>query len=362
LIGTGLMVNSFSRIRSAELGFDPDGLLLMTYSLPQTSFPTARSRFEHGREVVEHLRQQPGFGAVATIESPQLAAFAPPRAVTKTGPRGAGLWGVSSGYVETVGLRLVEGRDFTEAEARAQAPVVIVSESIARAFWPGQSALGRKLDVSNVQPLTVIGVVRDIRPGYASAVQASAYRPMPADDIRIVSIIARVSGDATSLAAVMRTEAQRLAPGAVIPRPQPLTDALARDVADNTFQTGLFAVFGLLGLLVCVIGVYGVTGYSVGGRTREMGIRLALGARPEQLKRLIVAQSAIPLVVGLLFGLGGAWVLARQLESLLYEVRARDAVTYAAVVGVLLIAGLVAAYLPARRAGRVDPIIALRTE
>jgi ABC-type antimicrobial peptide transport system permease subunit len=218
------------------------------------------------------------------------------------------------------------------------------------------------VDLPKAPGSVVIAVVKDIRPGYGSSVRPSVYAPLNSQQFRSMTIFARTSGDPLALAAAMRTEAQRLDPRVVIPRPEPLTVTLASDLADTAFQATLFGMFGLLGVVIAAVGIYGVMGYWVGTRMREMGVRLALGATPEQLRGLVVRQASVPLLAGLCAGLAGAFALTRRLESLLYGVTPNDPVTLGSVFLILLLVGLGAAYLPARHAARVDPVLALRAE
>jgi hypothetical protein len=261
-----------------------------------------------------------------------------------------------------MGIRLMEGRDFSEVEVRTDAPVALVSESVARALWPGQSAVGKVLAAEKLPPLTIIGVARDVRRGYGEQIRPAVYRPIARERNRRASIMARTTGDPSALGTTMRTIVQRLDPRIVVPTPLTVGETLNRGIADPQFQTSLFALFGVVGLLVSAVGIYGVMAHWVSSRNRELGVRLALGAQPAQLGRLVIRQASVPLLAGLACGLFGAFVLTKRLQSLLYGVTPTDPLTLTAVVIILLTVGLAAAYVPARRAARVDPIVALRAE
>jgi ABC-type antimicrobial peptide transport system permease subunit len=177
-----------------------------------------------------------------------------------------------------------------------------------------------------------------------------------------MSIIARSAGHPDALGQAMRTVVQRLDPRIVVPKPLTVGETLNLGIVDPQFQTTLFALFGIVALLVSAVGIYGVMAHWVSSRSRELGVRLALGAEPARLRRLVIRQASIPLFAGLACGLLGAFLLTKRLQSLLYGVTPNDPLTLAAVVVVLVAVGLAAAYVPARRAERVDPIVALRAE
>jgi predicted lysophospholipase L1 biosynthesis ABC-type transport system permease subunit len=259
-------------------------------------------------------------------------------------------------------MRLVEGRDFLDSEVRTDAPVAVISGSVARALWPGQPAVGKTLTAEKLPALTVIGVASDVRSGYGRDIRPAVYRPLVRGRTRWMTIVARKLGGPSPLKQAMRTTVQRLDPRIVVPAPMTVADTLARDIADHQFQTSLFALFGIVGLLVSAVGIYGVMAHWVSSRTRELGVRLALGAEPTALRWLVIRQASMPLAAGLAAGLLGAFVLTKRLQSLLYGVTPHDPATLGAAVAILLIVGLSAAYVPARRAARVDPIIALRAE
>lgn len=188
------------------------------------------------------------------------------------------------------------------------------------------------------------------------------YRLISRDGFQGTTLVARGPGDPAALATAMRTIVQRLDPQLVVPRARTVRETLFLSIRDTQFQTMLFALFGIAGLLVAAIGIYGVMAHWVNARTREIGIRLALGADPGRLKALVVRQAAVPLTVGLVLGLGGAPAVGRQLQSLMYEITPQDPATLAITALALLAVGLLAAYVPARRAARIDPRVALRAE
>jgi predicted permease len=359
LAGTALTTNSLIRRRTIDLGVENRDVVQLRFALGTSRYPRERA-FDFNQRVLDEVRQLPGVEAAA-IDFPQIGSTVPwMHAVGEGIPYHTGVWGVTTGYFQTMGMRLVEGRDFSESEVRTDAPVAVISESVARALWPGQPAAGKTLTAAKLPALTVIGVARDVRSGYGRDIRPAVYRPLVRGRNRWMTIIARSAGGPGPLGQAMRTIVQRLDPRIVVPKPLTVADTLARDIADHQFQTSLFALFGLVGLLVSAVGIYGVMAHWVSSRTRELGVRLALGAEPAGLQRLVIRQASIPLAAGLAAGLLGAFVLTKRLQSLLYGVTPNDPLTLTAVVVILLTVGLAAAYVPARRAARVDPIITLR--
>lgn len=368
LVATALTANSLIRRRTIDIGFEHKDVVQLRYALPTSRYPTAGQVFDFNTRVLDEVRRLPGVEAGA-IDFPQIGGTAPwMHAVADGIPKATGVWGVMPGYFQTTGIQLLEGRDLTDADVRADAPVAIVSESVARALWPEQRAEGKLLSAAKLPPLTVIGVVRDVRSGYggssgyAGQLRPAVYRPLARGRNRWMVIMARSTGEPEALAQAMRTIVQRLDPRIVVPKPLTVGETLDRGIADPQFQTTLFAFFGVVGLLVAAAGIYGVMAHWVSSRVREFGVRLALGADPLRLRALVIGQASVPLVIGLVAGLCAAVALTKHLQNLLYDVTPTDPATLAIAAVVLAMAGLGAAYAPARRAARVDPIIALRAD
>lgn len=362
LAGTALTANSLIRRRTIDMGVDRKDAVMLRNGLGATRYAGRAEALDFDMRVLDEVRALPAVEAAA-IDFPQIGGYAPWMHARAEGmPDQTGVWAVTTGYFQTMGIGLVEGRDFSEAEVRTDAPVALVSQSVARALWPGQPAVGKVLLAEKLPPLTIIGVARDVRRGYGERIRPAVYRPISRERNRRASIIARSTGDRSALGTAMRTIVQRLDPRIVVPKPMTVGETLSRGVADPQFQTTLFALFGIVGLLVSAVGIYGVMAHWVSSRGRELGVRLALGADPSQLRRLVMRQASIPLVAGLTGGLLGAFVLTKRLQSLLYGVTPNDPLTLTSVVVILLGVGLAAAYVPARRAARVDPIVALRAE
>ena len=359
--GTALTVNSLIRMRTVDLGFEPARVLpLGLGSGPR--YPTATARYDFYDALLQSVRQLPGVEAAGGIDILPWSGARPMRGLFKSNRPDIGVWTITPRYFATAGIPILQGQDFSDADVRQNAAVAIVSDSAARLLWPGEPAVGKMLPGDTPPQRWVVGVVKDVRSGYGGVIDAAVYWPVSRETFRAMTVLARPSGDPRAVAAGMRTAAQRLDPTLQVGRPAPVALMLDRTISTARFETLLFTLFGVLGLIVATIGVYGLMAFWVGARTQEMGVRMALGADAARLKSLVLRQASLPLVAGIGSGLIGAFILSRNLQSVLYGITPRDPFTYAAVVAILVGAGLAAAYVPARRAARVDPVVTLRAE
>ena len=362
LCGATLMANSLVRARTVDLGFEPAHAVAISALPPLSRYPERAQRYQYWMTLLDEVRRVPGVTAAGAIDYLQIGGVGAPIGIGPGMPFGSGLWSVTPGYFAAMQTPIVEGRDFTAHDGRGDLPIAIVNQAAAAFFWPNEhSVVGRVLRVEKQPPMEVVGVVKNVRYGYGRQSQPSVYRPLGPDQ-RMVTVVARAPGDPAIVAARMRTAAQRLDPGIVVQMPVTVESRLQRGIANSRFQTTLFVLFGVLGCLLTAIGIYGVIAYWVAGRTQEMGIRLALGAQPSRLRRLVLREAMVPVGIGMLIGLAGAFALTRQLRSLLFEITPQDPVTLVAATALLLLVALAAAYRPARRASRVDPLIALKAE
>jgi predicted permease len=359
--GTALTVNSLIRMRTVDLGFDATRLLPLSVGLGNR-YPTPPARYDFFDQLLQSVRRLPNAEAAGGIDILPWAGARPMRGLRKSGTPFVGVWTVTPGYFQAAAVPLLQGHDFTDDDVRRNAAVAIVSEATARMLWPAEPALGKLLDADGDRGRRVIGVVKDVRAGYGGSAEPAVYWPVTRQSFRAMTVVARTSGDPGTFATAMRTAALQIDSKVLVSRPQPVSAMLDRTIASARFETLLFSMFGVLAVIVAVIGVYGLMTFWVGSRLQEMGVRMALGATDTALKSLVLRQAALPLFAGIGAGLFGAFVLTRRLESLLYGITPHDPATFAAVVLVLGSAGLLAAYAPARRAARVDPIITLKAE
>jgi putative ABC transport system permease protein len=362
LCGAGLMVNTLIRMRSVDLGFDPSRVIVSTVSPPVARYPTVDQRFASQMDLLDRVRRIPGVQVAGAIDSLQMGGAAPPRGLGKGLPSGIGLWSVAPGYFQAMSVPILQGRDFVSRETAHEVHSAIVNQAAAAILWPGEAAVGKLLRLEGSLPLEIVGLVKDARPGYGRKAVPAVYRPLSRDGFRTMTIVVRADEPVPPVSRAMRTEAQRLDPLLVVAPPVTLAALLSEGVAGTRFQTTLFSLFAVMGLLLAGVGIYGVTAYWVTSRTHEIGVRLALGADPRWLRLLVLGQASRPVFTGLAIGLTAAFGLTRQLQASLYGVTPYDPLTLAAASTALVAAGLIAAYIPARRASQVDPLVALRTD
>ena len=375
LVGTGLMIQSFRRLLDVNPGFRTQGLLTARYTLTSARFPEEAQALALHRRLLERVAALPGIESAATAsELPMGAGLNLSGDVTLEGrvlgpneaPPVTGWRMVSPGYFKTMEIPLLQGRPLSAADDENAPGAVVLDEALARRLWPGESALGKRLKLNARTPgqsvwRTVIGIVGHVRQqGLAEAGGDQLYVPLAQYPVRLTTLVLRPAGGSPeSLAAGLRDAVRSIdrdLPIDLKTIDQVIDDSLSR----QRFNTLLFTFFGCVALALTVIGVYGVMAYSVAQRTRDVGIRMALGAGKQDVLRLIVGQGARLTSAGLVLGLAAAWGLSRLMLSLLYGVGASDAVTFVGVPLLLGALGLAASYLPARRAAKVDPLVALR--
>jgi putative ABC transport system permease protein len=267
-------------------------------------------------------------------------------------------------FFETLGIPLITGRDFTERDAENAPHVVVVNETMARRFWPNQSAVGKRFKFFGEEFYReVVGVARDTKyNGLTESNTPFIYVPLLQNYADAGTLHVRAAGDAAQITAAVRGVVKELAPNLLLLDVQTLSDRIDQSLNGQRSQTRLLAFFGLLALLLSSIGIYGVMAYSVAQRTREIGMRMALGARSQNVLSLIIKQGMALVVSGVALGLIAAFVVTRLIGSLLFGVTAADPLTFAITSLLLVGVAALAGYLPARRATKVDPLIALRHE
>jgi putative ABC transport system permease protein len=373
LVGAGLLGRSFLRLQEVRLGFDPSHVLTAGFSLPRNQYSRPEQWTAFYTQLVSRLKARPGVEAVAaSLPLPlyggglnfgfQIEGRAPEREGTD---QTANYTALTPDYFRVLRVPLVQGRLLNESDAAGSARVCLISSAFAKRHFPGENPVGRRLvfGFKESVPREIVGVVGDVkRDGLAAPSKPEMYVPFVQDPWWAAYLGLRTSGDPAALSGILRDEVRALAPTLPVEAVQPMTQIVRDSVAQPRFQTTLIGLFAAAALGLAVIGIYGVLSYSVGRRTREVGIRLALGASPGDVLRLILRQGLALTGVGLAAGLFGALLLTRSLSGLLFDVGRLDVATYASVVLVLLAAGLAACWFPARRAVRVDPVRALRYE
>jgi putative ABC transport system permease protein len=370
LIGAGLLMNSFRRLQDVEPGFDPHNVLTVRLFLSDTKYAEpGRSAFFLD-QVLQRVSALPGVQAAGTTTQLPLRGGGdtyfkiegrpfknPNQQVTALNPE------ISHDYLRAMGIPLVKGRAFTEQETKEQPKVVIINESFARAYFPDEEPLGKRLMIDDGQTLTceIIGVTRNIKQ-FSLAGQSFPTMYLPSIETGRVNLVLRTAGDPLALTAAVRAAVQVIDQDQPVANVQSMEQVLYDSVAEPRFRTLLLLMFAAVALGLAVVGIYGVMSYTVAQRRHEIGIRLALGAQASDVLRLVVGQGLKLTLIGVAVGLAAAFGLTRLMTTLLFGVTATDPLTFAVIALLLASVALLACYLPARRAAQVDPMVALRYE
>jgi predicted permease len=372
LVGAGLLARSFARLQEVPLGFEPARVLTAGMSLPRSQYGQPGQWRSFYSTLVDRLRSEPGVESVAaSLPLPLYGAglnFAfqiEGRPERPGSDLTANYTAMTPNYFHVLGIPLLRGRLIGDGDVEGSPRVCVISSAFAKRFFPGEDPIGRRLDFGFRESVSreIVGIVGDVRrDGLGMESRPEMYVPFAQDPWWAAYAVVRTSGDPARLAGTLRHDVRALDPTLPIESVQPMTEMVSDSVAQPRFRTTLLGLFGLVALLLAVIGIYGVIAYSVGRRTRELGIRMALGANRRDLLRLVIGEGLALTAAGLAIGAIGAAVLTRYLASLLFEIGRLDPATYAVVAATLLLAGLLACWIPARRAAHVDPLTALRSE
>jgi len=379
LIGAALALESFVKLMRVPPGFDPHNLLTFKVTLPGKKYDTPAKRAAFFGQAVTDISTLPGIDRAALVSVPPLEGgpdilFSIEGAGVPQSSEnlGAEFRFVGSGYFQTLRIPLLRGRPFSASDNTETEPVVIINQTMAKMYWPDQNPLGQRIWVGKPMgpaetepaPREIVGIVSDIREmSLAEPAVPTMYIPYPqhpqADEAYFV-IRSRLNP--LALFPDVRSTVQRLGPGLPLAEVRTMEQILAGSLTDWRFHAILLGAFGALALFIAAIGIYGVISYSVAQRTHEIGIRMALGAGARDILTMVVREGAILAVIGIAVGLFAAFGLTRLMTSLLYGVRATDPLTFVAVSLLLTGVALLASYIPARRATKVDPMVALRYE
>ncbi len=380
LAGSGLMLRSFATVLGIDPGFRADSVLTVELDLPEREYPDVVRAVAFHDRALEALRRIPGVEAAGVSNVLPLGGDNPSGGIQVEGkallPVGHPITGfavyrlASTGYFEAMGMRIVRGRGLSEGDVAGAAPAIVVNEALAADGWPGQDPIGKRLRIGGMdgpgaEPwATVVGVVRNV-PGSAVTSPARptyyySYRQLPYR-ARWMTAVIRTRVPPLSIAPQVRAALREIDP-AVPAEFRTMEERLATSIADRRFTMAVLGAFAGAALLLAAVGIYGVVSYAVAQRTREIGIRIALGARPRTVARMVQGRAMLMVGVGIVLGIAGALALTRVMRSQLYEVSPTDPGTFAAAIVVLGAAGWLASWIPARRGTRVDPMVAIRTE
>jgi putative ABC transport system permease protein len=374
LVGAGLMIKSLLRLLDVDAGFDQRNLLTMQVALPGARYAESEAQVSFHKQLLARLESLPGVKGAATVSVLPLVGGdtggfniegEPPAAGREK--RECNLRTISTSYFDVMGISLIKGRRFTEYDNQNSPNVVIVNQTLAARFFPDQEPVGKRIILTFGQgaPWQIIGVVSDEKVvELDQRTTPVIYFPYLNDSDLFMSVLVRTESDPTSLIGAVRSEV------AAIDRDTPVYDfkTMEQMIAEapstflRSYPAFLIGIFAAVAMALAVIGIYGVVSYSVTQRTHEIGVRMALGAARRDILKLILLQAASLTLAGVGAGLVAAFAVTRLMTSLLYEVGATDLMTFATVSALLAVVALAASYIPARRATRVDPMIALRYE
>jgi putative ABC transport system permease protein len=376
LVSAGSMVKGFGSLLDVDPGFDPEGVLTLGVTLPPANYPGAAEREAFFSEAVDALRTLPGVRAVGAVQSMPLSGdfwgqgfYAEGAPLPEPGQEAVGnLRLVHGDYFGAARIPLLEGRTFTLGEIRQGAPEVVVNATLARRYWPGESAVGKRLKLGGPESesawRTVIGVVGDVRQNGLDQAedQPGFYLTYGASPRTTMTLLVRAEGEPTVLTDPVRRVIRRVAPSVPVYSVGTLKDYYDNATGQTRFHTYLLSAFSVIALLLTLLGVAGVMAFVVRGRAREMGIRVALGAPPRAVMANLLAEGMRPVSWGTLAGGGLGFAFLRWLSSSFYEVEAWNPVTYGCVGGLLLLTTMAAVWLPSRHALRLDPARVLQDD
>jgi putative ABC transport system permease protein len=371
LVGGGLLMKSFVQLQRVDPGFNPDHVLTLRLFLNQTHYPQPQQILTFYTQLLDRLQTVPGAQAVAATSSLPLGGDNSDTSFQIEGrpqppPNQRPVaWynSVSPDYFRAMGVPLIKGRTFTDRDDQKSPLVVIISESTARRYWPGEEPLGKKIGSGPTRWREIVGVVRDVKHfGLDADTPPSMYFPVSQVPARGMSLVVRTSGDPLSIVPALRSQIAAGDPNVAVAKVSTMNDLVSSSITQQRFILLLLGCFAALALALAAVGIYGVMSYAVTQRTHEIGIRMALGARAPDVLKLVVRNGMSLALIGVGVGLIGAFALTRLLQSLLFEVTPTDVTTFSTVTLLLLVIALLACYIPARRATKVDPLVALRYE
>jgi putative ABC transport system permease protein len=365
----GLLLHSYMKLLRVDMGFEAARLATVALNLPEQRYPDAAARTRFLRSVLESTSGLPGILSVGVSSRLPLSGEGGNNLIAADGTNPplmerplADIREVNAGYFATLGIPLRSGRIFGEAD---QAPVAVISALTAERLWPGRDPVGRRFRIGDPEsPLVLVtGVVGDVHGvSLARRPNLTVYRPYWQRSRANAALVVRTRMSPEAVSASLAPAIHRIDRELPVPAVRTMDDILSSSVAPERFQALLVLLFGLTAALLAGLGVYGVVAYSVAQRTSELGVRMALGAQPAGIRLLVLRQALLPVAIGLIAGAAAAATAGRVLSSLLFEVPSIDPLALGGATAFLGAAAAVAGYLPARRATRVDPVTALRTE
>jgi putative ABC transport system permease protein len=374
LVGTALLARSFTRLVETDKGFQAEQALMLSLSLPAKKYDTPEKQRAFVRELLRELSGLPGVTAAGLTHRMPLVRDSVLRLIVEGRPPVAkgdlpntNYYAITPDYLRAFGTPVLRGRGFTEHDMEGSARVALINETFARNFFPGEDPIGQRIQITNGNEdwREIVGIVRDVRSesqGIDHVSIPQSYEPYYQQPNDILFVVLRFTGDARSLPAAVRQKVAELDHDLPIAQLRLINEMVDTLLARPRFAVTLVSGFSVIALLIAAVGLYAMITYRVIQQTRDMGIRLALGATPAAVLQKVLRDGMMIVGAGLAAGIAGSLVLTRLLQSLLYETSSQDPVALALVAGVLAFVGLLACWLPARRAARVDPMVALRSD
>jgi putative ABC transport system permease protein len=375
LTGAGLMIATFERLMNTSPGFDPHHVLTIRFWMTGSKYSSTPEIMRFYRAVEQRIEALPGVTAAGVVAAGLPLERGGNNGVRIAGPKESE-WismdyrEITPGYFQTIGTPLKQGRGFTEADSETSNSVVVINEAAARKYFPNQISLGKYLYVSGVL-CEVVGVVGDVKSHLDQPAEPTTFIPAAQAKLGTSqlfegwfprSIVVRTTGDPLLLNQALREAMATTDPLVPTGAVRSMDQVLSHSLALRSFMMTLLSVFGGLALVLASVGIYGVIAFAVSQRTREIGVRMALGARPADVLRLVLTEGLKLVAAGVVLGVAAALMLTRLLEGMVYGVRVRDPLIFAMVNLLMVTVALGACYVPARRATRVDPLVALRYE
>lgn len=376
LVGAGLMMSSFVRLQSVAPGFDSESMLTMKMWLPGSKYPHSQQQTEFFQQVIDRVKAVPGVQSISVIQDLPLRRnrmsfefSVENRDMPPPGEKQSAAYRViGPDYFQVMKIPLIAGRDFSERDNRRSTPVLIINQTMAHQYWEDEDPIGKRMRFGGDDApwYEIVGVVGDIKHmGLDEEEGPAIYQPHAQktfDFLRWMTLVVRTDTDPMNLAGTIHAQVQTVDKDQPVYEIAAMKDILSQSVSKPRFAMLLLGLFAFVALLLGAVGIYGVLAFTVTGSTREIGIRMALGASSKEVYRLVLGQGLRLVIAGVGFGLIGAFALTRFLSSLLFDIQATDPLTFASISLLLVVIAMLACYFPARRATKVDPMVALRCE
>jgi putative ABC transport system permease protein len=371
LVNAGLLIRSFDKLLKVNVGFKPERLLSFEYRLPRNKYREPAAQWNFHRQVVEKIQEVPGVQSASLVRGLPFSGNGGTTAITlpdrEAPPKGQELEVMFNtampNYFETIGIPLLKGRTFSNEDQLKSPVVVIINQFMAQRYWPNQDPLGKQIKFGDGSVGSVIGVVGDAKHYWLEEpTRSQVYGAYSQDPGIFATAVIRTNVEPMALAEQVRQAVWKIDSDQPMWKMRTVEFLVNRSVADRKFLLALMGIFAALALVLTTIGLYGVISYLVNQRTQEIGIRMALGAQLGDILRMVLKQGMLMVALGVVIGLVSAWVMTRLISRLLFQVSATDPLTFVGISVMLIVVALLACYLPARRATKVDPLVALHYE